>query len=135
MSKNDEIILKLKEKIAVKKQEVSKSEKFSPVTNCSLELDSVRYNLHTLTKEQIIYLLAKVRSLEFGWGLVGIDDAFYISGHLVSDWLKDLASKYNVVTRGEKSDQLRKMEAQLDKLLSEEKKTEMLLDDISKLLE
>lgn len=39
MSKNDERILELKEKINQKKEEISKSSaRFNPITNCSIEL-------------------------------------------------------------------------------------------------
>ena len=48
MSKNDDRILELKEKIEEKKQELSgKNTKFVPVTNCIIELDGMTNNLHT----------------------------------------------------------------------------------------
>ena len=42
---NDSRILILKKQIESKKEQLSKSTRFSPVTNCSIELDGIRYKV------------------------------------------------------------------------------------------
>ena len=54
MSKNDDRILELKEKIEKKKLELSdKNTRFVPVTNCIIELDGMTNNLHTCDSDKL----------------------------------------------------------------------------------
>ena len=60
----DNKILKLKNDIEEKKNALSRSDKFVPVTNCSLELDGTRYNLHVTHIDTMIYLLCKLSAYQ-----------------------------------------------------------------------
>ena len=48
MPTNDELILQLKKQIEDKKKALRATEKFTPITNCSIELDGVRQNIQVL---------------------------------------------------------------------------------------
>lgn len=132
-SKNDKRILELREKIAAKKEELGKSERFSPITNCSLEIDGVRYNINTLNKYQLTTLLVKVNSY-----LISAKDleleAFPLSGFPITAWIADIKSKLAVINQKEEEKKLKVMEAKLEQLLSQEKKVELELDDIESFL-
>jgi hypothetical protein len=130
MNKNDEKIIALKEQISKKKNQLDKAKKFIPITNCSIEIDGVRYNIQVLTKEQLIMLLVKLNSYSLSAGDLGLLNSFTISGYLVNDWITDIKSKLDVVNYKEEELKLKDLENKLDKLLSDEKKTELELNEI-----
>ncbi|MFE6075601.1 hypothetical protein ACFVQB_14110 [Paenibacillus sp. NPDC057886] len=131
---NDSKILELKKQIEEKKKSVGKSKKFSPVTNCSIELDGVRINIQTLTKEHIIALLIRLNSYAASAKELSLLEQYVISGYGINDWIDDLKSKLDFINRKDEEHKLKIMEAKLDKLLSEDKKVELELDEISKML-
>lgn len=133
-NQNDQKILKLKEQIEEKKKLVSKSKKFSPVTNCSIELDGVRHNIQVLTKEQLIQMLIKLNAYAASAENLGLLDEYTISGYKVTEWIEDLQSKLDYINRKNEEQKLKSMETKLDKLLSDEKKVELEIDEIEALL-
>lgn len=134
MSKNDDKILKLKEQIAAKKAELGKSKRFSPVTSCSIELDGVRYNLHAAGRDQLIFLLCKLEALNVAAENLGYEGECMVSGFSTVDWITDVQTKLAVFDQKAETEKLKSMEATLDKLLSEDKKTELELAEIEALL-
>lgn len=133
-NQNDQKILKLKEQIEEKKKLVSKSKKFTPVTNCSIELDGVRHNIQVLTKEQLIQMLIKLNAYAASAENLGLLDEYTISGYKVTEWIEDLQAKLDYINRKNEEQKLKSMEAKLDKLLSNEKKVELEIDEIEALL-
>ena len=130
---NDKKIMELKKQIEEKKNKVSKSQRFTPITNCSIEVDGIRYNIQVLTKEQLITLMVKLNSYSMSAKDLELD-GFVISGFEVSNWIQDIKSKLDYVSRKEEENKLRIMEAKLDQLLSNEKKGELELDEIASFL-
>ena len=134
--KNDERILTLKKQIEEKKTNLGKSPRFSPVTTCLLDYNGSRLNLHTLnsTKDidpMLTYFNMWVISAEN----IYVDPAnIMFSGFSVLDWMADLRSKREVVVYQEESKKLDALNKQLEKLLSDDKKTELELDSIAELL-
>lgn len=133
-NQNDQKILKLKEQIEEKKKLVSKSKKFTPVTNCSIEIDGVRHNIQVLTKEQLIQMLIKLNAYAASAENLGLLDEYTISGYSVTEWIEDLQAKLDYINRKNEEQKLKSMEAKLDKLLSDEKKVELEIDEIEALL-
>jgi len=127
---NDLKIMELKKQIEDKKVKLGKSQKFNPITNCSIELDSVRVNIQVLNKEQLTYLLVKLNSYAKSAKELEID--FVISGYHVVDWITDIKSKLDFVSRKEEENKLKVMESKLHQLLSNEKKVELEIDEIMK---
>ena len=133
MSKNDDRILELKEKIEKKKQELSdKNKRFVPVTNCIIELDGVTNNLHTCDADKLALLLVKL-SL-YKKEAENLDINFVVSGYSIDDWITDIKNKFEVTKTKAEIYNLKAMEPKLDELLSEDKKTELEIDDIAALL-
>lgn len=135
MSKNDDKILLLKKQIEEKKQDLGANVRFNPITNCSIDLDGNRYNLNALQKESHMYLLVKLNSLLLSVKDLKIDvNSFIISGYNITEWMTDIESKIKVLNRKEKELELRNAEAKLDKLLSDDKKVELELENIENML-
>ena len=64
---------------------------------------------------------------------LGISD-LELSGYSIDDWISDIKNKMEVLNVKNEIANLKRMEAKLDKLLSEDKKTELEIDDIAALL-
>lgn len=133
MSKNDEKIIALKAQIEIKKEELKKIARFNPMTSCSIELDGVRYNLHTLDKKQLTSLLVKLNMYRISLEDLEIEE-FDICGYNVTDWIEDIKNKLEVINQREEQNKLKQLESKLTKMLSEEKKTELELAEIENIL-
>lgn len=134
MSKNDDKILKLKEQIAAKKSEIGKAKRFAPIASCSIELDGVRYNLHAAGAEQLVFLACKLNALAHAADDIGLTGRCVVSGFAVEDWLSDVQAKLAMLAQKDEESKLKAMETKLDKLLSDDKKTELELAEIESLL-
>ena len=135
MDKNDAVIFDLKKKIEEKKKALKATEKFTPHTNCSLELDGARVNLHTLTKDSIVALLVKLNAYRLSAKDLGLLEDFKVSGYSVGEWIKDLQCKLMNVNRTVEEARLKAMEAKLHNLLSHDTKVELELNEIAGSLE
>lgn len=132
MSKNDETILILKNKINEEKEKLtSANSKFIPFTNCSLDFRGNRYNLNTLDLSQVDYLLVELTALLMAADFLNMPD-FSISGFPLHEWITDLQNRKEVMLIKERERKLKSNEAKLECLLSDEKKTEL---EISKIAE
>ena len=134
MSKNDTRILELKKQIEAKKKYLSERKvRFSPETNCILDLDGTNQNLNVAADDVLMFLLLKLNLY-----VMSADDLEMplptISGYPVELWISDIKNKLEVSGIRREENNLKAMEAKLDKLLSEEKKTELEIDDIAFLL-
>ena len=127
--KNDETILELKRKIAEKKKELKSSERFVPLTNCSIELDGVRSNIQVLSREQLTLLLLKLATYKLAMKEMLLE-SFNISGFEVNDWIVDIKAKLAILNRKEEEQKLRQMEQKLHNLLSNDTKVELELQQI-----
>ena len=131
---NDQRILDLKKQIAAKKEKLGKSLRFAPVTNCSIEVEGVRHNIQVLQKEQLVYLMVKLNSYLLSAKDLGVEEEFTISGFLAQDWISDIQSRIEILSRKDEEKLLKAMEDKLTKLLSEKKKVELEIDEIESLL-
>ena len=133
MAKNDERVLQLKEIVDKKKSELKTVNRFSPLTNCVLNLDNQNYNLNVLHLDDLKFLRVRLNMFLMSANNLGIND-FKISGYYISEWMKDIECKLEIAECKEKERELKALEAKLDKMLSDEKKTELELDEIAALL-
>ncbi|MFS1518630.1 hypothetical protein V1503_19520 [Bacillus sp. SCS-151] len=131
---NDQRILELKKQIQSKKQKIGKKLRFTPITNCSIELDGERQNIQALNKDQLLILLVKLNSYMLSAKDLNVLDKFTISGYSVEDWISDINSKIEILSRRDEERMLKSMEDKLVKLLSEGKKVELEIDEIESLL-
>lgn len=135
MSKNDDRILKLREQIEKKKKELKNNcVKFTPQTNCVLTLDGKTYNLNVCNKEELTLLMIKLHTYEMSANDLDIS-SLVISGFNIEWWILDIKNKLKVLEIKEETEKLKSNEELLEQLLSEDKKTELMLDEIAKTLE
>ena len=133
MSKNDERVLQLKKIINEKKAELKAIKKFTPITNCVIGLDNQNYNLNVLQLDDLKLLLVKLNMYLLSAN--DLDVELVISGYNIEDWMSDIKSKIEIFEYKKKESELKVLEAKLDKMLSDEKKTELELDEIAALLQ
>ena len=134
MSKNDDRIIALKKIVDEKKRELSgKSARFSPKTNCVLVLDGVTTNLNVCNENELQLLWIKLYAYVMAAEKIKLDVP-KISGYDIQDWIDDIRNKLDVFAYRAESEELKKMENKLNKLLSDDKKTELELDDIEAML-
>lgn len=131
---NDQRILELKSQIELKKEKLGKILKFTPATNCSIELDGNRHNIQVLNKEQLISLMVKLNAYFTSAKALGVVNDYFISGYLAEDWIGDIQIKLAILKQREEQQSLKAMEDKLLKLLSDRKKVELEIDEIESLL-
>jgi hypothetical protein len=131
---NDKKIMELKKQIAEKKVKLEGINRFVPITNCSIELDGQRYNLQVLQKDQIVELMVRVNLYLMSAKDLELLEIYTISGYKPEDWIIDLKARLDILSKKDEERKLKAMEEKLDRLLSDEKKTELELDEIESLL-
>lgn len=131
-TKNDERVLQLKEVIDKKKLELKGAKKFTPLTNCVLDLEGQKFNLNVLQLSDLQILLVRLNMYLISAKDLKID--LEISGYNIAEWITDIKCKIQIFEFKKKETELKALEAKLDKMLSNEKKTELELDEIAALL-
>ena len=130
--KNDAKILELKGQIKEKKNELStKKTKFSPETNCVLTFNQQTYNLNVLTSEELLNLMISLNVLVLSARDLNVIMP-KLGGYFISEWITDIKNKLEAIQYKTEEDKLRKLEIQLDKLLSDDKRTELEIEEIMK---
>lgn len=134
MSKNDDRILELKKQVENKKKEIAKKNvKFVPETNLIIEINGQKTNINVLSENDLKSLLVILNMYRMSSADLEMND-FEISGYKVDKWMNDVRAKINMKTLKNEEAELKRLEEKLDKLLSEDKKTELELDSIAALL-
>lgn len=134
MSKNDDRILELKKQAENKKKEIAKKNiKFVPETNLIIEINGQKMNINVLSEKDLKSLLVILNMYRMSAADLEMND-FEISGYKVDQWINDVKAKINMKTLKNEEAELKRLEEKLDKLLSEDKKTELELDSIAALL-
>lgn len=131
-TKNDERVLQLKEIIDKKKLELKGAKKFTSMTNCVLDLEGQKYNLNVLQLNDLQMLLVRLNMYLISAKDLGIN--LEMSGYNITEWITDIKCKIEIFEYKKKEAELRALEDKLDKMLSDEKKTELELDEIAALL-
>lgn len=134
-TKNDERIIKLKEIIEKKREELNNMHsRFAPKTNCILQLDGETYNLNVST-QNLTYLLVKINALIQSAELLNMSaEKVTISGFSLADWFDDIKSKKDSIDYRDKKRELTTIENKLNSLLSSDKQTELQIDSLEALL-
>lgn len=131
---NDNRIIELKKQIETKrKQLLEKTNRFSPETNCILEFKGTTYNLNACSAEMLTLLLVELNMYIMSAADLGVTLPT-LSGYPIEMWMTDIKNKISVLSVKQEESNLKKMEVKLDKLLSDDKKTELELDEIASLL-
>ena len=131
---NDEKILQLKVQIKEKKGKLKGKKRFTPVTNCSIEIDGIRLNLQVLNKEYLIHLLVKLNSYLLSAVDLGLEDEYNFSGYSIDQWITDIKLKLDILKYEEEDRKLKDLERKLENMLSSEKKVALAIDEIESMI-
>ena len=131
---NDEKILQLKAQIKEKKGKLKGKKRFTPVTNCSLELRGIRYNLNILNKEQLTTLLLELNLFKMSAIYLELEDDYIVSGFSVDEWIKDIKAKLEIIKYEEEDRKLKLLENKLHVLLSNEKQVSLAIEEIESMI-
>lgn len=133
--KNDDRIMQLKEQIEKKREELaaSNTSRFIPITNCLLVIDKTTYNLHVDSSE---LLLIKLNLMRLSAKDLGIDtNKLMISGYSLDNWITDVKNNLSIQNYRTEKKKLDSLEKQLTALLSDDKQTELQIDQLAALLQ
>lgn len=131
MQNNDDRIIELKKLIEEKEKEIVPASLASKTT-LILDFNGQKYNLNVMTLSELQILFCQLQALQTANEKLSnfYTEPLSIGGFFVVDWLDDIISKMNYLMTKNKKRELESMKKQLDKLLSDGKKTELLLDEI-----
>lgn len=135
-TKNDEMILQLKKKVEEQKAELAKLPRtLQSETSTVFRTDAENLNLRVMSVEQLKLLKVKLHTYEMAATdlKIGIDEVI-ISGFSIDKWMHDIDMQISVLTRVEKEKKLKETENTLNKLLSDDKRTELELEALAKSL-
>lgn len=135
--KNDTRIKALLKQIEEKKNTLGSRPKAKWETNCSLDMDGSRVNLNTVTTvnrciDIMGFLLGKKGNREDAAILLKVrPDSFMWGPYSFDEWLHDIELRCAMIMWDEENKKLKKLEAQLKDLRSEDAKTADALSDIA----
>lgn len=138
--KTDQKTLELLAEVKRRKEEIADAERPNFKTNLSFRYhpDSNHINLRVLKDLQKIlsiasFLIGQRDHYERAAAMFGVEaPPCEWENFSVDDWLADLSTLANRCVLNKKRDQLKKMEARLDKIISPEKRRELELEAIEK---
>ena len=131
---NDEKIMQLKFQIGEKKKNLKTKKRFTPLTNCSIEIDGIRLNLQVLNKENLIHLLVKLNSYLLSAVDLGLDEEYVISGYIIDQWITDIKLKLEILKYEEEDRKLKLLESKLHVLLSNERQVSLAIEEIESMI-
>lgn len=134
--KNDEKILELKQLIEQEKKKYGKQKRFNPETCCVFELNGEKVNLNTVNDvDKLNELLIYFNTFRLSAVNLGLNPNMYKNnGFGIDQWMNDIRNKIEYIDYKNHLKQLEEKEKLLDKLLSEDKKTELELLNIERML-
>ncbi len=134
---NDARILALKKLIEEKREklcdsgDISSVVTFKPETNCLFVWNNEKKNIRVLREDELPLFISLFHSLLVSAEAQDLPLASVkMDGNPVQGLLKDCKTRYTMLIKAEELRDLQRAEAKLDKLLSEDKKTELELDDL-----
>jgi len=130
---NDIKILQLRKKIEDKQKALFKIDKFVPSTTCILKIDGETKNIHVMNRSELQYYYVKLKSYK-NIADEDFDGDFEMCGFPISSWIDDISNKLAIMDQKNTEKQLIDMNHKLNNLLSEEKRTELELEEIDNLL-
>lgn len=104
-------------------------------TNCSLELFGCKKNLNVCRIDELILIKVQLNTMVLSAKDMGITaDEVKIGGYSMTDWISDVDAKIEMAKYNEAKTKLTQMKTNLNKLLSEDRRTEIALDAVEETL-
>lgn len=131
MSKTDATILSLKKQIEGKREELQKKKfRFAPETNCILPFEGNTYNINVLDKDTIKVLMIKLNMYAMSARELKMELPEF-GGYSVDLWMEDIKNRLALIELKNEEADLKAKEDKLSKLLSNDKKTELAIQEIA----
>jgi hypothetical protein len=133
-----------------KKAEIAALEvKSNWVTNCAfkynvnnhdlINVQTANHNIQTRSTEEVIDILVFLLNLESNHNkaceILGLDTKFIYLGYTLDEWTTDLKTRLSRLSISTKKAELATLEKRLNNLMSADLKTQLELDEITKLLQ
>ncbi len=141
MAKNDDMIKQLMAKVATQKEALGTKPKPSWKTNALFKFNGdTHFNLNTVSDSgklvvALAHLLAQSDDTAKAAQMLGVAaPKFEWFGYSVEDWVDDFKMRISIIEWEAKKAKLDATQTKLSQLVSEEARTEMELESISKLL-
>lgn len=131
-TQNDNLIMQLKEKVELKRKELNEFSTPTYKTRLVIDMDGQKININVLDEDGLKFLLVKLNM--YFMSMKDLNMNVQISGYDVIDWIDDINAKLSTFTYKKRKKELEDTEKQLDLLLSEEKKTELEIERLAKIL-
>jgi hypothetical protein len=127
------------DKVAAQKEKISGIERYAPKTNMTIELGGTRKNLNVvsdLTELSRVWAFIKRETLQLKEAAdeLGVTFKDEFQGYPTHEWFEDIKARVNKVRISQERDSLKKMEAALENLMSNDFKVERELAKLEELL-
>lgn len=135
-TKNDEMILQLKKKVEEQKAELAKLPRtLQSETSTVFTPDIDKKSIRVMNVDQLKLLKVQLRAYAMAAEDLGMEvDEVVVSGFTIDKWMHDIDVQISVLTRAEKEKKLKETENTLNRLLSDDKRTELELQELAKML-
>jgi len=141
-SEKDKMVDQLIEVVQRKKNEIEKTEKAKWQTNCSFSFNpetNQRINIQTIGDVDTIvsmaaHLIQKMESIYKAASMLEVEAKFEWMGFTLEQWMADFKTRVEKIQISQKKQELKDLEARLDKLVSKERREELELAAIKKQL-
>jgi len=135
----DEIIDDLLAEVVKKKAEIAKAEKPKWETNCTYVLNGERINIQTVSSVSKLVdigvdICVQVAARSAVAAKLGVKSEFKKDGFTEDQWMSDLSTRISKIEIANRKAELNEAEERLNKLISPEKREQMELAAIQKML-
>lgn len=138
--KNDQIVMSMLEKIRIKKEELKQaSGRPRWKTNCAFVSGTHAFNLQTITDKKVLalnfgHLIRLKDAEEQAANLLGLDYEWDFNGYSYEDWMADFKTRANMLTLKEKEQELKELDARINKLVTPEQRRDMEIKELESIL-
>jgi len=138
--KNDNLVAQLLKKVEEKKEQIKKIKNPDFTTNLSFPIleSNTRLNLNAVDEDVLFYLLVKIDTMKSAAVIAKKEDIVYDElwgSFKLDEWYNDIVLKIKQRQAQRQVAELKTIENKLKGLMSEDKRTNMELESLSKLLE
>ena len=140
-TKNDAVIKELMAKVEQQKAGLGKRAKATLQTNGIFKFNSTSFfNLNTIAEpyrlvEALGFLIAKSEAFKVARLKLGVEAEFKWDDYTVDEWESDFKTRISLIDWDNKKKQLEETQKRLSQLVSEDARTEMELENITKALQ
>ncbi len=136
----DEVVQDLVQIVKQKREEIAKAERPNWITNGSFKYakgSAESFNLQTISDVNVFinalaFLIDREKSYKLACEQLGVESDFDWFGFSVADWSSDFKTRITKIQITQKKKELEVFEADLDDLISPEKRRKMKIEKITK---